>query len=47
MGFQDVVFLPSRGSFSPHFLKTGRGERLRTATCLKTEVVGKQGHAPC
>ena len=37
MGFQDVVFLSSRGSFSTTFLKNCvRGEALRAATCLAT-----------
>ena len=47
MGFQDVVFLPSRASFSATFLKNcGRGESHETAYCLRTVVRGKQGHAP-
>ena len=48
MGFQDVVLLPSRASFSTTFLKNcGRGESLGTTTCLITVVGGKQGHARC
>ena len=48
MSFQHVAFLPSRASFHTTFLKNcGRGERLRTTTCLGTVVGGKQGHAPC
>ena len=48
MGFQDVEFLPPGASFTPHFIKnSGRGESLRTATCSKTVVGGKQGQAPC
>ena len=48
MGFQDVVFLPLCASFYTTFLKNcGRCESLVTTTCLKTVVVGKQGHAPC
>ena len=40
-GFLDVAVLPLRPS-----LKTcGKGESLRTATCLNTVVGGKQGHA--
>ena len=48
MSFQDVVFLPSRGCFSPHFLDIVV-EVTATAppTCLKTVVECKQGHAPC
>ena len=48
MGFQDVVFLPSKPSFNTTFLKTcGRGECLGSTTCLRTVVGGWQGHAPC
>ena len=48
MDFQDVEFLPSRARFSTTFLKNcGRGESLRTTTCPKTVVGGKQSHAPC
>ena len=52
MGVHDVKFLPffpSRSSLSTStFLKNcGRGESLRTTTCDKTVVGGKQGHAPC
>ena len=48
IGFHDVVFLPSRASFSSTFLKNcGRGESLSTTTCIKAVVGGKQGHAPC
>ena len=47
MGFLDVLFLSSRGSFSSTFLNNcGRSENLWTATCLKTVARGKQGHAP-
>ena len=39
MGFQDVVFLPSRDSFSIIFLENCcRGESLVTTTCLNTVV---------
>ena len=45
---KDVAFPPSRLSFPATFLKNcGRGESLRTTTCLKTVVGGKQGHATC
>ena len=41
MGFQDVAFLPSPASFSTTFLiNCGRGESLRTATCIVTVVGG-------
>ena len=43
MGFQDVELLPST-TLLKH---CGRGESLETATCPKTVVGGKQGHAPC
>ena len=47
-GFQDVALLISQTSFSSTFLTCcGRGERLRTTTCLQTVVGGKQGHALC
>ena len=47
MGFQIAEFLP-QASFSTTFLKNyGRGESLRTATCPKIMVGGKQGHASC
>ena len=40
--FQDVVFMPSKPSFSNSFLKKcGRGESLWTTTCLKTVVGGE------
>ena len=44
MGFQDVAFLPSRDSSTPHFSK--RGESLGNTTYPKTVDGGKQGHAP-
>ena len=48
MGFQDVVFLPSRACFSTTFLKNcGRGDSLRTTTCLRNVDVGKQVLAHC
>ena len=48
MGLQDVAFLPSRASVSTKFLKKcGRGDSLRTTTCLRTVDGGKQGHALC
>ena len=48
MGSHDVAFLPSKASFSTTFLTNGgRGEGLRTTTCLRTVVRGKQVHAPC
>ena len=47
-GFQDVTFLPSWASFATTFLnKCDGGDSLWTATCLKSVVGGKQGHAPC
>ena len=48
MSYQDVAFQPSRARFFPTtFLRhCGRGEGLRTTTCLKLWL-GKQGHAPC
>ena len=46
MGFHDIVFLPTRASFSTTFLKyCSRGESLRTTTCPKTVIWGKQWHA--
>ena len=37
-----------QATFSTTFLKNcGRGESLKTTTCVKTVVGGKQGHAPC
>ena len=39
MGFQVDVFLSSRASFPPHFLKI--------VVEVKTLVGGKQWHAPC
>ena len=49
IGFQDVVFLSSRASYSTTFLKNcGRGESLGTTTCLKTVVTGSMPlPAPC
>ena len=48
MDFLDLAFLPSRASFHTTFLRNcGRGDCLRTATCLSTLFGGKQGHAPC
>ena len=48
MGFQDVVFLPSRVSFFSTFLKNcGRAETLQIATYIKTVVWDKHGNAPC
>ena len=39
MGFKDVAFLPSRGSFSTTFFpKCGDGESLFTTTSLKVVV---------
>ena len=39
MVFQEVSFLPSRGSFSTTFLiNCGKDESLRTTTCSKTVV---------
>ena len=47
MGFHNVAFLPPRASFSTTFPKhCGRGKGLWTTTYLKTEVGGRQGHAP-
>ena len=47
MGFQDVVFLPSRASFFTTILTNcGIGESLWTNTCHKTLVGGKQWHSP-
>ena len=44
---QDVAFLPSRDSFSTTFVKNcGRGESLRTTTCLKTVVRVSKGMLP-
>ena len=43
MGFQDVAFLPSQAGFYTHFLNI----TVRTTTCLRTVVGGKEGHAPC
>ena len=46
MGFQDVVFLPIRASFFTTFLRNcGSGDSIRTTTCHKTVVGGKQGNA--
>ena len=48
MGFQHVAFTPSCARFYTAFLKNcDRGESLGIATCLKTVVGGKHGHAPC
>ena len=48
MGFQDVLCLSSRASFSTTFLKNcGRGESLGNTTCPKTVVGGRQGYATC
>ena len=48
MGFQDVAFLPSKASLPTTFhTNCGRGESLRTTTCPKTVVGGKQGRGPC
>ena len=48
LALQDVVFLPSKASFSTTFLlNCGASKSLRATTCLKTVVGGKQGHAPC
>ena len=48
MVFGDAAFLPSRSGFPLHFsTNCGSGECLRTATCLKTVVGAKQGHASC
>ena len=42
VGFQDIVFLPSRASVFTTFLKNcGRGESLKTSTCPKTVFWGK------
>ena len=38
IGFQDVVFLPSRASFSTFLKNCGRCESLRTTTRLKSVV---------
>ena len=47
MGFQDVLFLSSRASFSTTFLKNCcRGEGLRTTTCLKVVVGLSKGMLP-
>ena len=44
MGFQDVAFLSSRAGFCITFLKNhGRGESLRTTTCLITVVGVSKG----
>ena len=46
-GFQNVAFLSSRVSFSTTCLRNcGRGENVGIATCDKTEVGVRQGHAP-
>ena len=45
MSFQDC-YLPEL-VYATYLKKTGRGKGLGTATCLKTVVVGKEGHAPC
>ena len=46
-GFQDVEYLPSRASFFTTFLKNcGRGESLRTTTCLKAVVGVSKGMLP-
>ena len=48
MGFQYVNLLLFRGSFSATFRKDcGRGECLKTTTCLIYVVGVKLGHAPC
>ena len=47
-GLHDVAIMPLRPSFSTKFLENCcRDECLRTNTCLKTMVEGKEGHAPC
>ena len=47
MSFLDVAFLPSLASFSTTFHKNcGKGDSLRTTSCLRTVVEAKQGHAP-
>ena len=47
MGFQDVVFLPFRASFSTIFLANcGRGDSLGTTICLKTVVVVNKSMLP-
>ena len=47
MDVQDVVFLPSRASFSTTFLKScSTCEGLGTSTLLKTVARGRQGHTP-
>ena len=48
MGFHNVTFLLSEASFSATFLNNcGRGESLRTTTCLRSLVGCRQGHDPC
>ena len=47
IGFQDVVFLPSRACFYTTFLTNcGGSESLKFTTCPMTVVGGEQGHAP-
>ena len=47
IGSHDVAFLPSRASFSTTFLKNcGRGESLRTTTCLEAVVGVSTGMLP-
>ena len=44
MGFQDVVILPSRASFSTIFFENcGNGEGLRSIKCLKVVIGVSKG----
>ena len=48
MGVWDGWNATSLSLFSSTFLENcGRGEGLRTTTCLELVVVGKHGHALC
>ena len=47
MSFQDVVYLSSRVSFPPHFLKILIEVKVSGPPSLKTVVGCKQGHAAC
>ena len=45
--FKMLCSFPPELVFIPHFLKTGRGYGLMTATCHLTVVGGKQGYTLC
>ena len=47
MSYQDAMFLPSELCFVPLVKKIYGVEGLRTATCLRTVVDGKQWRASC